>query len=92
MARGLKKGETQTDSSAVRWFIDSVSKAFLADLVIDFARRNAGNEDLDGIELVDAIIAEADPIATARGDEKTVATARKNAMKGASKDDAKRGT
>lgn len=56
------------DRGVAIWF-DHVSKAFLADLVIDFARRNAGDEDLDGLALLHKVVEEAEPVAVARGDK-----------------------
>lgn len=81
-----KKPMTQAETHAAFAFIDSVSKAWLADLVIDLVRRNAGDEMLDGLGLVGAIISEAQPITEVRGDEKAVNAARKSALRGAERD------
>lgn len=72
---GLKKPITQVESREACSFLDGFSKAALADLVVDLVRRNAGNEDLDGAELVAAIVAEAEPVMVARGDKMPTAHA-----------------
>ena len=64
-----KKPITQVASYEAWSFLDGFSKAALADLVVDFARRNAGNEHLDGTELIAAITADAEAIMAARGDK-----------------------
>lgn len=66
--RHNKKPITQSSDRGVEAWMEDVSKAFLADLVIDLIRRNEGNEDLDGGDLLQAIIEDAEPITTARGD------------------------
>lgn len=76
-----KKPTTQVECRGAWSFIDDVSKAWLADLAVDLVRRNAGDEDLDGLALVDALIAEARPITAARGDERAVDAARKRSVR-----------
>ncbi len=63
-----KKPITQTSNVVAINTIDRVSKAGLADLVIDLLRRGEG-EDLDGDKLVAAFLEAYSPIAQAR-DEK----------------------
>lgn len=63
-----KKSITQSRDPGVDAWIGNVSKAFLADLVIDLIRRNEGSEDLDGADLLRAIVEDAEPIAVARQD------------------------
>lgn len=63
-----KKPISQSSDRGVEAWMEQVSKAFLADLVIDLIRRNEGNEDLDGADLLTAIIADAEPITVARND------------------------
>ncbi len=48
--------------------LDKLSKFALADLVTDLLRQNAGDENLDGIELARAVAAAFSPVAAARGD------------------------
>jgi hypothetical protein len=85
MARG-KKSVTQVDTDAAWSFLDGVSKTWLADLAVDLVRRNAGDENLDGMPLVDAIIREAEPITNVRQDTAAVMRARSSAVKGEARD------
>jgi hypothetical protein len=64
-----KKSITQShDPGVVCWF-ETVSKAALADLVIDLARRNYGEDDqLDGVELLKQVRSDAEAVFRARED------------------------
>jgi hypothetical protein len=64
-----KKPMTQTEDRTVRLTVDAVSKAGLADLVVDLLRRAAGDKSLDGDALVKAFLAAYKPIAAARGEK-----------------------
>lgn len=66
-----KKSITQAESDAVYAFFAGLSKPALADAVIDLVRRNQGDENLDGMDLVTAIAAEIDPVMVARDEEKS---------------------
>jgi hypothetical protein len=66
--RGGNKGPSQSSSTAVWAVFDGLSKAALMDAVIDCARRHAGDELLDGPELVAAVRDLITPVLIARGD------------------------
>jgi hypothetical protein len=68
MAAG-KKPITQTDDVAVALYLDKMSKAALADLVVDLVRRSEGDEHLDGDALAAAIDRAAHPVFAVRGDK-----------------------
>lgn len=55
----------------VNTFLSSVSKAALADLVVDLLRKSEGDEVLDDVELLAAIQRALEPVALARGEPKT---------------------
>lgn len=63
------KPPTQTDSNEALTFFSGVSKAWLVDVVVDLVRRNTGDEQLDGLELVDTVTREAHPITSVRDEE-----------------------
>lgn len=63
-----KKPLTQTNSMAVADLLEGMSKAALADLVIDLVRRGVGDE-VDGRLLFEAIAEAAEPILRVREDK-----------------------
>lgn len=65
---GINKKRQVFGDASVRSYLDSMSKAALADLVIDFARAAHGS-DMDGDDLGNAIASAAEPVAMARGDK-----------------------
>ena len=66
----MKKQTTQTPpSGSAATYLDAFSKTALADLVVDLLRLNAGTQDLDGLQLVDAVEKAMGPIAVVRGDK-----------------------
>jgi hypothetical protein len=64
---GIKKGMAQTDYKATEAVLMALSKAALADLVVDLIRRAEG-ETIDGRTLAEAVVAAAEPVCLARGD------------------------
>jgi hypothetical protein len=65
---GKKRVMTVSDRNAIV-FLDSLSKAALADLVVDLIRQREGEDLLDGPALETALRAAFEPIAIARGDK-----------------------
>jgi hypothetical protein len=70
-------GVTQSSDPAVLEWFANVNKAFLADLVIDLVRIGAGDECLDGMDLVRALKEADEPIREVRA--RAVRKARKGA-------------
>lgn len=66
-----KKPMTQLQDRIARATIDQLSKACLADLVVDLLRQSEGDEHLDGSDFIKALIKAHNPIAFRRG-EKTL--------------------
>lgn len=64
-----KKPMTQLQDRIALSTIDQLSKACLADIVVDLLRQSEGDERLDGEDFIKALIKAHGPIATAR-DEK----------------------
>lgn len=64
----MKKPSVFTCHTEVHAFLASLSKAALADLVLDLVRRGEGDESLDGPEMVRALRKAARPVLRARGD------------------------
>ena len=65
----MKKGLALSVDVDVRGLFERLSKAALMDGLIDAARRDAGNEDLDGTALHDAIVKTIAPVLRFRGDK-----------------------
>lgn len=63
-----KKTQTQVSDRTARIILDKMSKAAALDLVVDLLRRCAGNETLDGAELILALDEANEPVRVARGD------------------------
>ena len=64
----IKKQQTQIESAAAFYTLDSVPKAGMLDLVVDLLRQRAGDESLDGEELIAAFREAYEPIAKVRGE------------------------
>lgn len=66
--RGTNKSLTQVSSREAYALFERMSKSALFDLVVDLVRRSAGDDRLDGPELVDAVIEEFEPVRHVRRD------------------------
>lgn len=64
----MKKSQRFLSDRHARLALDSLSKAALADLVVDLLRRNAGDETLDGAAFIEVLEEAAAPVLGFRGD------------------------
>lgn len=63
----VEKSIQATSSQGVRWWLERISKAALADLAVDLVRISEGDEALDGPELQAVLARAAEPVLLLRG-------------------------
>lgn len=64
-----KRPISRTNDPGVVAWLESLSKAALADIFIDMTQRNLGDENADGETLLAAMVEEAEPVMRVRGDK-----------------------